>query len=101
MVLGWRALIFFIIFILLLASIVFMLVTLARRGDERNQLIKTKAMSTTFLWTVAILLFETVRMFATTHPNDVPAGTNPFLLLLLISFIFLISLIVYKKKFGD
>jgi len=93
---SWLAWVFFAIFAILLASIGFMLFSLNKRGDERSQLIKTKAMSMTFIWTVLILLAETVRTMA-----GKDADTNPLLLLAAVSFIYLITLIAYKRKYGD
>jgi uncharacterized membrane protein len=92
----WISFAFLAAFAILLALIGLMLVSLARRGDERSRLIKTKAMSATFLCTVALLVVETVRVQAGDQE-----GTNPFWLLVAVSFIFLVFLIVYKKKFGD
>jgi len=94
--LSWISWLFIAIFVVLLSLIGFMLVSLAKRGDERSRFIKTTAMSTTFLWTVVILVIETVRVQLSDN-----AETNPFLLLVLVSFIFLVSLIVYKRKYGD
>jgi len=94
--LSWISWLFIAIFVVLLSLIGFMLVSLAKRGDERSRFIKMTAMSTTFLWTVVILVIETVRVQSSDN-----AETNPFLLLVLVSFIFLVSLIVYKRKYGD
>jgi ABC-type xylose transport system permease subunit len=92
--LGWVVISIFLTSILL---IVFMLFSLSRRGDEREQFIKTKAMSTTFIWTVVILVAEAVRVLFASHNN----GTNPVWILMFVSLIFLVSLVVYKKKYGD
>lgn len=96
-ILGW-----IIIFILvaLISMIVFMLYSLAKQGDERKRLIKTKTMSTTFLWTIAILIEEVIRMLIKNDPNN-PNITNPLLVLMTVSIIFFVSLIIYKKKYGD
>ena len=92
----WISWLFIAIYVVLLSLIAFMLFSLSKRGDERSRFIKTKAMSTTFIWTVVILVIETVRVMPNHH-----SGTNPLLLLVLVSFIFLVSLIVYKRKYGD
>lgn len=93
----WISWLFIAIYAVLLSMIGFMLVALSKRGDERSRFIKTKAMSTTFVWTVVILAVETVRVM----PKNDHTGTNPLLLLIVVSFIFFVSLIVYKKKYGD
>ena len=94
--LSWISWLLIAIFVVLLSLIGFMLVSLAKRGDERSRFIKMTAMFTTFLWTVVILVIETVRVQSSDN-----AETSPFLLLVLVSFIFLVSLIVYKRKYGD
>jgi len=96
MTVAWRAWVFFAVIAILLALIIFMLISLNKRGDERSRLIKTKAMSVTFIWTVLILLAETVRTMISEN-----AGTNPLLLLTAVSFIFFIALMAYKIKYGD
>lgn len=93
---SWLAWIFFAAFVILISMIGFTLFSLAKRGDERSRFIKTKAMATTFIWTVAILTLEMVRALISSR-----FPTSPFLLLVLVSFVFLVSLIVYKKKHGD
>lgn len=92
----WISYVFLAAYVVLLALIGFMLVSLARRGDERSRLIRTKAMSATFIATVVLLAAETVRVQAGNRE-----GTNPFWLLAAVSLLFLVFLIVYKKKFGD
>jgi len=80
------------VFVALIGSILW---TLARRGDERSVLIRTKAMSASFIGTVILLVLETIRRAA----GD--TDTNPLLLLVLVAFIYLASLVFYKRKYGD
>lgn len=93
---SWYALIFIAVFVVLLILVGWMLYSIAKRGDERSRFIKTKAMSAAFIGTVILLVMEAVRV-----PASQQSGSNPLLLLVLITFIFLVSLIVYKKKYGD
>jgi uncharacterized membrane protein len=93
---SWIAWVFLIILMIVFAMIGYMLISLNRRGDERSQLIKTKAMSMTFIGTVLLLLFETLR---TAVSRD--AETSPMLLLAAVSLIYLVALIAYKRKYGD
>lgn len=74
----------------LAAAIGYMLWSLARRGDERSVLIRTKAMSAAFVGMVVLLVLETARRMAA---GD--ADTNPLLLPMIAAVIFLVSLIVY------
>jgi len=96
MSLFWISWLFIAVLALLLGLIVFMLVSLNRRGDERSRLIKTKAMSATFIWTVLLLILETVRTMASQD-----AETNPLVLLMAVSFVYLVALLAYKRKYGD
>jgi uncharacterized membrane protein len=92
----WISYVFLAAYAVLLVLIGLMLVSLARRGDERSRLIKSKAMSATFISTVVLLVVETVRVQAVRQE-----GTNPFWLLVAVSLLFLVFLMIYKKKFGD
>jgi hypothetical protein len=96
MSLTWFSWVFVSLYAVLLALIVTVLVSLKKRGDERSQWIKTKAMSAAFIGSVLILLFESARSMA---GGD--AETNPLLVLAAVSFIYFVALLVYKRKYGD
>jgi len=92
----WAVILMAALLVVLAVLIGFMLWSLARRGDERSALIKTKAMSAAFIGTVILLVLETMRRAASGE-----ADTNPLLLLVLVAFIYWASLVFYKRKYGD
>ena len=94
--LWWTGILIIVLLAVLFSAIGAMLWSLAKRGDERSILIRTKAMSAAFVWTVVLLVLETERRAAFDE-----TGTNPLLLLMLASCIFLVSLVIYKRKYGD
>ncbi|OUM99123.1 MAG: hypothetical protein BAA02_01445 [Paenibacillaceae bacterium ZCTH02-B3] len=94
--LWWILLLFAVILAVLAAFIAYLLWSLAKRGDERSVMIRTKAMSAAFIGTVALLALETVRWTASKE-----TGTNPLLLLVIVAFIFFAALVIYKRKYGD
>lgn len=90
---GWVVI---ILLIALIGLTIFMLISISKTGDERRQLIMNRATSNSFIGAVAILVIETIRMLATGESYE----SNPFLMLAFVSLVFLISLIINKKRYG-
>lgn len=92
----------FVLFILL-SLIAAMFLSLGRQGDERRRLIVEKSSFGTLFITVLYLLFEILeRMVLIFTGRDLsPAGINPFILLTVVSVIYMGNLIWYKRKYGD
>ncbi|HWR23990.1 MAG TPA: hypothetical protein VN366_11010 [Feifaniaceae bacterium] len=85
------------IFIVMSISIGYMLVSLAKQGDERKTLIKAKAMSGAFIVVIGILA---IRIIASIVANRQLEGLNPLIFLAVISIVFFILLIYNKKRYG-
>ena len=96
----WIILSLFILAICLIL-IVTTLVSLPKLGDERTKYIKMKAQSYTFTVVIGVVLLEIIEsIYLTTWTDSSYEGMNPFSFLVAISVIYLISLLLSKKKYG-
>ena len=90
-----------IILAICLILIVTTLVSLPKLGDERTNYIKMKAQSYTFTVVIGVVLLEIIEsIYLTTWTDSSYEGMNPFSFLVAISVIYLISLLLSKKKYG-
>lgn len=98
----WFFIIFSGIILCLLITIGLLILSLSKQGDERNSFIKSKSMSQTFLIMVGFLIIKIGEsLYVTFVSGGKVDGINPFIILAVISVVFLISLILNKKKYGD
>ena len=93
------------LFLFILTCCIFLIVmtlgSLPKLGDERTIYIKMKAQSYTFTVVIGILLLEILEsIYLTTWTDSTYEGIKPFSFLVIISVIYLISLLVSKKKYG-
>ncbi|MBK3493689.1 hypothetical protein JFL43_02200 [Viridibacillus sp. YIM B01967] len=94
--------IFLGIILCLLITIGLLLLSLAKQGDERKSFIKEKSMCQTFLIMVCFLIFKIGEsLYLTFVRAGEVVGINPLIFLTEISIVFLISLILNKKRYGD
>ena len=75
---------------------IFMLVTLQKPGDERNQIIVWKASSFTLLGVVGANILTVIEKFVTAQPLT----QNPFIQLEVAAIVYFVSLMYYKRKHG-
>ena len=73
---------------------IFMLVTLLKPGDERNQIIVWKASSFTLLGAVGANILTVIEKFVTAQPLT----QNPFVQLEVFAIMYFVSLMYYKRK---
>lgn len=89
---------------ILVISVILIIITfisLPQLGDERKNLIKMKAQSYTFVIVIFYFLFEIgSNIYKLFWGDGSYEGVNPFIFLTTISIIYLISLLVFKKKYG-
>ncbi|MCM2980072.1 hypothetical protein SFC57_10530 [Niallia circulans] len=98
---NWIVALSLIIFAICTLLIVTNLVSLPKLGDERAIYIKMRAQSYTFVVVIGILLLEIIEsIYVTTWTNSHYEGMKPFSLLVTISVIYLISLLLSKRKYG-
>lgn len=75
---------------------VYMLVSLLKPGDERNQIIVWKASSFTLVGMVGANILTVIEKFVTAQPLT----QNPFVQLEVFAIIYFVSLMYYKKRHG-
>ena len=73
---------------------IFMLVTLLKPGDERNQIIVWKASYFTLLGVVGANILTVIEKFVTAQPLT----QNPFVQLEVFAIMYFVSLMYYKRK---
>lgn len=97
----WILILFLGLLAIAVTLIVVTLINLPKLGDERKNLIKMKAQSYAFTVVIGYVLIEFGRnIYRTTWGNGSYKGMNPFIFLVAISVIYLISLLFTKKKYG-
>ena len=92
------ALVLFGIFLLILIILdIAMIVSLLRTGDERRQLIVWKASAFTLLVVVGTLVLDVVEAIVRVEAMLI----NPFIRLSVTAMVYLLTLLYYKKRYGD
>lgn len=93
---------FLTILVLSIILILFTLSTLPLIGDERKNFIKMKAQSYSFAAVVLYLVFEMgKKVYSAFWGSNTYEGISPFSFLLSICIIYLITLLFYKRKYGN
>lgn len=91
-------------FILLVCGILIFVTSSSRKGDERKKFISTKAQSYAFVVVIGMLILEVIesiyRTFQGKNSYD-GIGISPLIFLTMISVIYLITFLMYRKKYGD
>ena len=92
------ALFLFGIFLLILIILdIAMIVSLLITGDERRQLIVWKASAFTLLVVVGTLVLDVVESIVRVEAMLI----NPFIRLSVTAMVYLLTLLYYKKRYGD
>ncbi|HLQ87469.1 MAG TPA: hypothetical protein VK109_03035 [Enterococcus sp.] len=98
---GWAPFALFSILALCLVLIIITLSSLLKFGDERKNFIKMKAQSYTFGAVILFLLIKVAQsIYVTYWTDDTFEGIDPLTFLLVISIIYLITLLFTKKRYG-
>ena len=93
---------FIAILVICIVLIIITLASLPQLGDERKQFIKMKAQSFTFSVVIVLLVYEIAKsIYVTIRGNSIYTGFSPFSFLLAISIVYLVTLLIFKKKYGD
>ena len=93
---------FLAIFIVCLILIIITLASLPQLGDERKQFIKMKAQSFAFSVVIILLVYEIAKsIYVTGWGDGTYTGFSPFSVLIAISIVYLVTLLIYRKKYGD
>ncbi len=92
------ALIVFGLFLLtLLALDIAMVVSLMKTGDERRQLIVWKSSAFTLLVVAGSLIIDIAQSIVTVEAMQI----NPFINLSVTAMVYFLSLLYYRKRYGD
>ncbi|CVM71706.1 Uncharacterised protein [Streptococcus pneumoniae] len=90
--------------ILLVVGLFIFIAPMIQKGDERKRFIYSKAQSYAFMVVIGMLLLEVAKsIFLTTQGNhsDKGFGISPIMFLTVMSVIYLVTLLIYRKKYGD
>ncbi|WP_342462465.1 hypothetical protein [Bacillus sp. FSL R5-0286] len=90
--------------ILLVVGLFIFIAPMIQKGDERKRFIYSKAQSYAFMVVIGMLLLEVAEsIFLTTQGNNAYKGfgISPIMFLTVISVIYLVTLLIYRKKYGD
>lgn len=97
----WIIIAFFSILAICLLLIVMTLASLPQLGDERKNFIKMKAQSYTFGVVIFYQLIRVAELIYVTYWTDNSfEGDSPLIFLVVISIIYLITLLFMKKRHG-
>ena len=89
--------IFGIFLLVLIALDVLMIISLLKTGDERRQLIVWKASTFTLLVVIGGLILDIVESIIRSEAMLI----NPFVKLSVTARVYFLTLLYYKKKYGD
>ena len=89
--------IFRIFLLALIALDVLMIISLLKTGDERRQLIVWKASTFTLLIVIGGLILDIVESIIRSEAMLI----NPFVKLSVTAMVYFLTLLYYKKKYGD
>lgn len=89
--------IFGIFLLVLIALDVLMIISLLKTGDERRQLIVWKASTFTLLIVIGGLILDIVESIIRSEAMLI----NPFVKLSVTAMVYFLTLLYYKKKYGD
>ncbi|WP_110926114.1 hypothetical protein [Bacillus massiliglaciei] len=94
--------------ILLVCGILIFVASFSKKGDERRNFINTKAQSYAFIVVIGMLILEVAQSIyqniqgnSSYNDNGNGNGISPIMFLTVISVIYLVTLLIYRKKYGD
>ncbi|ASB89155.1 hypothetical protein OZL92_17875 [Bacillus sonorensis] len=90
--------------ILLVCGILIFAAPFSQKGDERRKFINTKAQSYVFIVVTGMLILEVAQSIYLTIQGNTSYngyGISPIMFLTVILIIYLVTLLIYRKKYGD
>lgn len=87
--------------ILLIGGILIFFAPLFQKGDERKQFIKSKAQSYAFTVVMGVFILNVAQSIYFTIQGEHGNGGSPLVSMTLISIIYLVTLLVYGRKYGN
>lgn len=90
----------FLLFLLMAINLL-MFISFIKQGDERRKMIVQKAGNNTFAITAVYLVFCLIEDIIKSCTQAVPMkGMNPFIVLTVMSIMYFVQLLYFKKKYG-
>ncbi|WP_147805190.1 hypothetical protein [Alkalicoccus halolimnae] len=90
--------------ILLICGISIFIATFTQKGDERKNFIHKKAQSYAFMVVFGMLILYVAQSIYQTFQGNTSYngnGISPISFMTIISIIYLVTLLMYRKKYGD
>ncbi|KAA0944022.1 hypothetical protein FQ087_18010 [Sporosarcina sp. ANT_H38] len=90
--------------VLLVCGILIFVAPFSLKGDERRKFINTKAQSYAFMVVIGMLILEVAQSIYLSIQGDASHngnGNSPIVILTVILIIYLGTLVMYRKKYGD
>ncbi|AYC28491.1 hypothetical protein [Paenisporosarcina cavernae] len=90
-------------FILLVVGIMIFIAPFFQKTDERRKFINSKAHSYAFIVVIGMLLLEVVQSLYFQFQGDISStgnGISPLVFLSVVSIIYVLTLLFYKKSYG-
>ncbi|WP_345742746.1 hypothetical protein [Bacillus pumilus] len=89
--------------ILLLIGFFIFVASMIQKGDERKRFIYSKAQSYAFIVVFGTLLLEVAQTIFLTIQGDSNQGIgiSPIMFLTVVSIIYVVTFLIYRKKYGD
>lgn len=90
--------------ILLVCGVLIFVAPFSQKGDERRKFINTKAQSYAFIVVTGMLILEVGESIYLTIQGNTSYngnGISPIMFLTVISIIYLVTFLIYRKKYGD
>jgi len=90
--------------ILVIGAILIFVSMVSKKGDERKKFIHQKAQAYVFIVVIGKLILDVFQSIYVTVKGTLPVEVNhhsPLMSLTLILLVYLVTIIAYRKKYGD
>lgn len=91
--------VFFAFFSLCFVAIICVIISILKRGDERVEMIIQKTSTNTFCIMLFYLVINICEQLLNVLKGNEIKGVNPFVQMSVLSFIYLVQLLYYKRKY--
>lgn len=87
--------------VICLVANVYVIISIIKKGDERLEMIIQKTCTNTLGIMLMSLVINIIEQLLNALKGIQAKGANPFFQLSILSFIYLVQLLYYKKKYGS
>lgn len=96
----WIGIAYWVLVLVMVGAVTIMLVSVARRGDERGNHIRTQAMAYAFVAVVGFALLDVIWTMIRMISGQ-SGSVYPFAYLFITALAFVIALAVTRRRYGD